>query len=107
MEKFKPMNLANATPEFLSDELGEIREVLKEGKKQEGFIKAALKARMDEGMDLVEGDYFRTTIDESVRNGLDTPKIKASMSQEWIDEHSKTTEVTTVRSKRLRDKDDV
>lgn len=45
-ERYQIPNFSNATPEFLTDELGETREQLALLKEKEGVIKAALGARM-------------------------------------------------------------
>lgn len=43
---WKAPNLDNATPGGLADQLGDVREQIKELEKTEGFLKEALKARM-------------------------------------------------------------
>lgn len=44
--KFKMPNFANATPEGLTDMLGEVREQIKDLQKLEGLYKEALTARL-------------------------------------------------------------
>ena len=74
--KFEIPDLANATPGYLSDELGETRKVIKNANKLEGFLKEALKARKDEGAEYVDGEKWRTNFIESSRSGISGPLVK-------------------------------
>lgn len=101
MAKAKPkqdiQNLSNATPEFLVDELGKIRDQQKILEKQEGFYKEALKARLD-GRTFVDGEEYLASIATQERTSLDQQKIKEDMGDEWIKKYSKTTEFQVIRT---------
>lgn len=100
--KTKVPNLANATPEFLADEIGKLAEARKENEKMEKLYKEALKARCKNlGIDFVQGEEFEVSITKSDRTALDTTAVKAEMGDDWWAERCKISEVTTVRSGRL------
>ena len=84
-------NLANATPEFLVDELGDIREQVRVLKKQEGFYKTALKARMDYD-EMILGERYKGVKTQKERTGLDVAKIREDMDEDWIDDHTVTSD---------------
>ena len=94
-------NLSNATPGFLVDELGNIRDQIKELKKREGFFKQALEARLDPAQDEVDGDVYKATISEVVSERLNTSGIREEMSAEWVKAHSSVSEYRTIRTKKL------
>lgn len=94
-------NLSNATPEFLVDELGAVRNQIKELKKREGFFKQALEARLEPDQAEVAGEVYTATITLTVSERLDTASIRDEMSPEWINSHSKVSEYNTIRTKRL------
>ena len=96
------MNLDNATPEFLADELGEIRDKQKTLKKQEGFIKAALKARVDDDTISVTGEFYTALFSDLERTGLNTAKIKAEHNEAWIIENSTTTPYSQIKTVKVK-----
>ncbi len=84
-------NLANATPEFLADELGDVRSKSKDLKKLEGYFKEALKGRIDFG-ETATGDRYSVQRSKRVQRRIDTTSIKEEMGSEWYDEHCKNSE---------------
>jgi hypothetical protein len=92
-------DLSNATPEFLADELGKIRRVMKEAKQQEGFYKTALAARMEPGV-AVNGEVYRAGLTMQQQERLDTEAIKRDMPADWIKRYTKTIEFQVVRVER-------
>ncbi len=97
--KNKVPNLDNATPGMLIDELGGLRSKISVLKKQEGFYKQALMARLEDGQTLVEGDqFFDGMIEDTVQERLDTPKIREDMDEDWIRDHTKVLEFKTIRT---------
>ena len=92
-------NLDNATPGYLADELGKAREKKKEYEQLEGFYKSALVARLGDETEC-EGDEFVAEVTESSRTALSAPLVRASMDQDWIDEHSTTSYFNVVKTKR-------
>ncbi len=93
-------NLDNATPEFLIDEIERVRDEQKPLKKLEGIYKEALKARLPENQNAVEGEFYAGIISEEERTGLDTAKIRKDMDDDWIQEHSTTStyaKISTVK----------
>lgn len=91
-------NLDNATPGSLVDDLGATRVESAKLKKREGFLKQALFARLDEGQTLVEGEKFNAMIQDVVQERLDTEKIRASETDEWLEDHTKVVEFKQIRT---------
>jgi hypothetical protein len=102
--KFKMPDLSNATPTFLVDELGKLREQASDLKKLEGVYKQALMARLN-GKQVVEGEEFVAMISSEKRTSLDTSKIKEEMDDDWVQEHSRTTEFKKISTKRVETED--
>lgn len=98
--KSKMPNLDNATPGFLVDELGAVREQIKDLQKHEGYFKEALKARLEPGQTTVDGEVFSALIEEVEQVRLDTPLIRKDMDEEWLDEHSKLVEFIMIKTAR-------
>ncbi len=99
-QKFQAPDLANATPTYLVDELGSIREQLANLKKMEGFLKEALLARSD-GKIAIEGEIFVAAITDRSQQRLDTAGLKEEFGPEWYEDHTKTIEFKEVRTTRL------
>ena len=100
---FKPSNLANATPQFLVDELGGVRAKIKELQKEEGFLKEALKARVDETDTVVEGDLYAATIEQVFQMRFDSERTKLEMGPEWWAERQKEISFVTIKTVKRRD----
>lgn len=95
-------NLANATPEFLTDELGEVRAQIKKLEKLKDLYSEALQGRARLlGQTKFIGDKYTSEIVQMSRTGLDTAKVKESMDEDWVAEHSKTTEYSQVNVKSI------
>jgi hypothetical protein len=96
----KMPNLDNATPGFIVDELGSVREEIKNLVKFEGYYKEALKARLEPGQATVDGETFSALIVDTEQVRLDTARIKEDMDEVWLDEHSKLIEFITIKTAR-------
>ncbi len=90
-------NLDNATPSFLVDELGSIRAEQKELKKREGYIKAALKARIKPGEYSIEGEKYTAEIIEQAQMRIDTDGVKTEMGSQWWEDHCKLVEFQQIK----------
>ena len=97
-------NLSNATPEFLVDEIGDVRQQIKELEKKKGFYQEALlgRARLL-GQTHFKGDRWEADIVELSRTGLDTQTVKEEMGEEWYAEHCKVTSYQQINTKRVPD----
>ncbi len=93
-------NLDNATPMSLVDDLGETREKISALKKLEGIYKEALKARLDDGQQTVDGDKFSALIEETTQSRLDQDKVKASLDPDVLATCYKEISFTTIRTTR-------
>jgi len=69
-------NLSNATPEFIVDELGRVREQLKELKTLEGFYKQGLMARRADGQNVISGQYFDCSITLELQVRISADKVR-------------------------------
>ena len=78
----------------LADELGELAQQIKELQAREKALKAEIKARKIKS---AIGRHFVVTVAESIRQSLDTKAVKAVMGQDWFDDHSRLTEVSTIK----------
>lgn len=90
-------NLENATPGFLIDAIAEQREIQKDAKFLEGIYRQALDSRKDPNAKEVVGDKFVGRYTVAPREALDTEKIRSTQTPEWVREHSKVTEVVTLK----------
>ena len=97
---FRVPDLTNATPEFLVDELGSLRDQIKELAKQEKMIKTALLAR-SEGVSTINGDRYSAQINDQVQERFDQEGTRAEMGEEWWSEHLKTIEFKVVKTAKL------
>ncbi len=93
-------NLDNATPMSLTDDLGEVREKISALKKLEGIYKEALKARLDEGQQTVDGEKFSALIEVTTQSRLDQDKVKAETDPEVLKGWYKEISFTTIRTTR-------
>lgn len=93
-------NLANATPEFLADELGDIRQQVKDLKKREGFIKTALNARLDYD-DLVHGERYGGVKLLKERASLDTARIREDHDEAWIEKYTNVSQYDQIDTPKL------
>ena len=76
------------------DELGQLKAKIADLKKREDELKDLLEGA---GVTKAEGDLFRVTITQSVRESLDMEAVKAKLSPQFIRAHTKETRYTTVR----------
>lgn len=101
MPRRKPMpDLSNATPGFLTDEIGTLRDEMKELKKREGFFKEALGAMVD-GEDVVTGDKYRMVITHKYQMRLNTDGLKEEYGQKWYNEHSREIDFREFRTNKI------
>jgi len=82
-------NLENATPGYLVDELGRIREETSRLKRLDEYIKAALYARLAEGQTVVVGEVKSALIETITQIRLDNDKVKEDMGADWWADHCK------------------
>lgn len=103
--EFRIPDLSNATPSFLVDELGSLREQIKDMQKYEGILKERLKAEYEndakykaEGS--IKGTTFSVKATEVVQVRLDGDRIREEMGDEWCTAHSKEIKYIELRTKR-------
>ncbi len=97
---FRMPDLSNATPTFLVDELGGVREQIKELQKLEGFYKEALQARSG-GKTTIEGETFVALLTDQTQQRIDTKGLKEEFGEEWYQDHTKTIEFKKIQTTRL------
>jgi hypothetical protein len=106
--KRKLPDLSNATPGFLLAAIAEQRQIQKDGKFFEGIYREKLKSMLTaDQLKKMEGDARENVVVESdtligtflpgTQERLDTDKIRADMSLEWIKEHTKEIPMTTLK----------
>lgn len=76
------------------DELGNLKAQIADLKKREDELKDILESA---GVTKAEGDLFRVTITESVRETLDMEAVREKLSPQFIRAHTKETKYVTVR----------
>ena len=96
--KQKMPDLSNATPTFLADELGGVREQIKKFKKLEGYYKEAMLARLEQGQTTVEGEKYLQTIVEVEQMRFDTAGAKEKYGEDWYNDHCKQIEFIQVKT---------
>jgi hypothetical protein len=69
-------NLANATPEYIVDELGRIRDELNKYKRLEGFFKQALQGRRENGQNVISGSVYDALISEETQIRINADKVR-------------------------------
>lgn len=96
-------NLDNYTDAALVDDIGETKAEIKKLEKREGYLKEALKSRMDE-QDTTEmfGDAYEANLGFQERSSLDVKRIREDMDEEWIEEYTRETTVSMLRLKELK-----
>jgi len=93
-------NLSNATPEYLTDELGAIRAQISALEKRKDLLSEALKGRARLlGEYIFKGEVFTSEIVEMSRSSLDSEAIRQEMDTDWIDAHTKVTSYQQINTK--------
>lgn len=80
----------------LADEYGRLNAMKAAIEEKLAAMKAELKAA---GAEKIEGEMFIVTQKMDIRQTLVTASVLDEMGQKWFDDHSRLTEVTTVRVK--------
>lgn len=80
----------------LADEYGRLNAMKAAIEEKLSAMKAELKAA---GAQKVEGEMFIVTQSTDIRQTLVTSSVLEEMGQKWFDDHSRLTEVTTLRVK--------
>lgn len=80
----------------LADEYGRLNAMKAAIEEKLAAMKAELKAA---GAQKVEGEMFIVTQSTDIRQTLVTSSVLEKMGQKWFDDHSRLTEVTTLRVK--------
>jgi hypothetical protein len=83
VEEFVMPNLENATPQFLIDELGEVRERIKVLQKYEGLYKAALEARLGD-ITRMQSERYSLLVKHVDQERLDGDKVKAFLEAQGV-----------------------
>ena len=94
MQRARMMMLTGLATAMLADLIGRLDREAKAASAELDAAKNAFKAR---GMLIAEGDSFAVMVQKSIRQSLDTGAVKAEMGQQWFDDHSKLSEVVTLR----------
>ncbi|SRR5579883_153015 len=76
------------------DRLGALKARIADLVAEEGVLRAELIARKVEA---AEGDLFRCTVTEALRQSLDAEAVKAELGERWYAAHCKVSVTTTVR----------
>ncbi len=76
---------------------GDMKDLEKIAKKIAGYCREMIDGRMEEDEDEYESDYYSISRTFSETTKLNNDLIRASETDEWIEEHSKTTESTTIK----------
>ncbi|MFT3673160.1 hypothetical protein [Aestuariivirga sp.] len=84
----------NVSPEMLADLIGDLDRKAKDASAELEAAKDAFKAR---GLLIASGENHSVMVQKSIRQTLDTAKVKAEMGQNWFDDRSKLAEVMTLR----------
>lgn len=84
----------NLSPAMLADLIGDLDHKAKDASAELDAAKDAFKSR---GLLIAEGDAHSVMVQKSIRQTLDTAKVKAAMGQIWFDDNSRLAEVTTLR----------
>lgn len=95
-------DVSNLSLEALLDQLGVVKDKMSTLKEQEAYLKEALVSRM-EAADLVDASAkrFRAELTYQERTALNQSAVRDEMGDDWWADHCKTTEVRTLRIKRL------
>jgi hypothetical protein len=84
----------NLSPAMLADLIGDLDRKAKSATSELDAAKDAFKAR---GLLIAEGETHSVMLQKSIRQTLDTAKVKAAMGQAWFDDNSRLAEVITLR----------
>ena len=84
----------NLSPSMLADLIGKLDREAKAATAELEAAKDAFKAR---GLLIAEGDTHSVMVQKSIRQTLDTRAVKRDMGQTWFDDHSKLSEVVSLR----------
>ena len=84
----------NLSPAMLADLIGQLDRTAKAATAELDAAKDAFKAR---GLLIAEGETHSVMVQKSIRQTLDTAKVKAAMGQVWFNDNSKLGEVVTLR----------
>lgn len=91
-------DFSNATPGFLADELGDIREAKKWLEKMEGLYKDALDARRDKTKPSVEGERYTAVYSTVTQSRISADKVKALLTPEQLASVMNETTFTQVKT---------
>ena len=89
-----PSPLHNLSTGTIVDLLGALKARTADLMADEGVLQAELIAHKVEA---AEGDLFRCSVTEALRQTLDTEQVKAEMGERWCASHCKIAVTTTVR----------
>lgn len=78
----------------LIDALGKLKAQIADLQKQEEILKRAI---IESGVTAEEGELFRVTVTNAVRETLDMEAVREKLSPQFIRAHTKETFYTTVR----------
>ncbi len=84
----------NLTVGALVDRLGALKAQLADLKETEEALRGELIARKVEA---AEGDLFRATVTEALRETLDTERVREELGSHWWSSHCRISVTTTVR----------
>lgn len=84
----------NISPSMLADLIGQLDRAAKAANAELDEAKDAFKSR---GLLIAQGDAFAVSLQKTIRQSLDTAMVKASMGQNFFDNHSRLSEVSTLR----------
>ena len=84
----------NVSPEMLADLIGDLDRKAKDASAELEAAKDAFKTR---GLLIASGDRHSVMVQKSIRQTLDTAKVKSEMGQTWFDDRSKLAEVESLR----------
>lgn len=93
--------LGNLTPQGLVDQLGTVKDAIKDLEKVEGILKGRLESQL-EGKRTLRGDSHEMEIRSSERTALNQAKVKEYLTEQGIlEEYMSTTQVNAMYVKRL------
>ena len=78
----------------MADLIGQLDKQAKAATAELEVAKDAFKAS---GLLIAEGETHSVKLQKSIRQTLDTAKVKAEMGQQWFDDNSRLGEVVTLR----------
>lgn len=90
-------NLDNATPDSLLDQIFEQREIQKNAKQLEGILRTRFDSIVPKDKQTMETEKCVGMITRTQTDRLNTEKIRAEMTAEWIQQYSTTTEMVTLK----------